>query len=132
MNRIEDTYSQKTRPHSRLESGDFGTACTNAFLKVYHDRPKILDLFQGLCDFLQDGSVVWSREDTDKIMSLSNDLQINTWTKENLLQFGSSLGCICEATEETIDRQTLLPRGRHFAGSLVEHIWMGLGLDDLE
>lgn len=106
---IENTYSQKAGPHGCFESSDLGTPSANAFSKIDHHRPKVLDLFQSFCDFLQDGEIVWSRENTYEVMSLSNRMQINTWTEENLLELRSSLGCIRKPMKETVDRETLLP-----------------------
>lgn len=109
MDSIEDTYSQQTGPNGCFESSDLGTPSTDAFLKIDHHRPKILDMFQPFCDFLQGGEVVWSRENTYEVMSLSNRIQINTWTEEDLLELGSSLGRVRKLMKETVDRETLFP-----------------------
>lgn len=82
---IDNTYRQQTSPHCGLEPSDFGTPSADAFVKVDHDRPQILDMLQTLCDLLQSRHVVWSRKYTYEAMTVPNYVEINARSEEDLL-----------------------------------------------
>lgn len=102
---IENTYRQKTSPHGRLEPSDFSAPSTDTFVKIDHDRPKILDMFQALCDLLQGPHVFWPRENSNKGMPLSNCVKIHAWPEEDLSQLRSSLRRMRKAMEKAVNRE---------------------------
>ncbi len=89
-------------------------------------------MLQALCDLLKSSHVIWPREDPDKVMSLSDQGVVQTWSEEDLFEFRFSLRGTCEPVEQAIDRESLFARRRFCAGTMIEHVRVRLGLDDLE
>lgn len=119
-----DTYSQQTLPHCCLESSGFPTSRTDAFVKINHCGPEILNMPQCLCHLLQSSHVIRSGKHADKVMSFSDDIKAQAWAEEKLLEPSFALSCVGKAPKYPINRKPFFSRSRLVSWTLVEHVGM--------
>ena len=67
-------------------------------------------MLQCLCHLVQSSHVIWPGKHSDEVVSFLNDIKVQAWAEEELLEPSSALGCVGKAPKNPIDRKTLFSR----------------------